>query len=247
MDEGKIIKIIMLNVAIALIDIILFSPGIIGIEIGGTSILATAFGITVMLMSGVVFVFGNYKIIYTKVRIMQPGEIKSENDYITALKLNYGKRTFAKEIDIILEQIERLHKKKDTIKDILLQRFDSTEMSYSKFQGAVIDLDNIFYINIRSILNKLNAFDEEDYNQIKKDSIHSEFSKEFIKEKMDIYKEYITFVKDSVEDNEQILLKLDRFLLEISKFNSLEDGEIENMGAMKEIDELISNTKFYKK
>lgn len=247
MGEGKIKKLVGLNVTIALIDIILFSPGLLGIKIGGTSILATAFGITVMLMSGVVFVFGNYSILYTKEKIIQTSEIKTEADYINALKHNYGKKTFAKEIDIIIEQIERLQKKKETIKDILLQRFDSTEMSYSKFQGAVIDLDNIFYINIRSILNKLQAFDEEDYNQIKRDSINSEFSKEFIKEKMDIYQEYITFIKDSVEDNEQILLKLDKFLLEISKFNSLEDGEIENMGAMKEIDELISNTKLYKK
>ena len=247
MNEGKIKKLVGLNITIALINIILFSPGILGIEIGGTSILVTAFGITVILMSGVVFVFGNYKILYTNEKIIQPSEIKTENDYINALKHNYDKKTFAKEIDTILEQIERLGKKKETIKDILLQRFDSTEMSYSKFQGAVIDLDNIFYINIRSILNKIHAFDEEDYNQIKKDSVHSEFSKEFIKEKMEIYQEYITFVKDSVEDNEQILLKLDRFLLEISKFDSLEDGEIENMSAMKEIDELISNTKFYKK
>ena len=61
-----------------------------------------------------------------------------------------------------------------------------------------------------------------------------------------MYEEYITFVKDSVEDNEEILLKLDKVLLELSKFNSLDDGELENMNAMNEVDELISKINLYK-
>ena len=61
-----------------------------------------------------------------------------------------------------------------------------------------------------------------------------------------MYEEYITFVKDSVEDNEEILLKLDKVLLELSKFNSLDDGELENMNAIKDVDELISKINLYK-
>ena len=53
-------------------------------------------------------------------------------------------------------------------------------------------------------------------------------------------------MKDSIEDNEEILLKLDKFLFELSKFNSLEDGELENMSAIKDVDELINKIKFYK-
>ncbi|MBC7960888.1 MAG: hypothetical protein H7X94_13595, partial [Vallitaleaceae bacterium] len=107
-------------------------------------------------------------------------------------------------------------------------------------------LENVFYTNIKSILNRLYAFDEEDYNRMRNINEQKNFSTEFIQTKMGIYNEYIVFVKEAIEDNEQILLKLDKLLLEISKFNSLEDGEIENMSAMKEIDELIGKTKFYK-
>ena len=35
-----------------------------------------------------------------------------------------------------------------------------------------------------------------------------------------MFQKYITFVKESVENNEEILLKLDKVLLELSKFNS---------------------------
>lgn len=240
------IKILGLNVGIVVVDTIIFSPGLMGIRIGGTSILGTAFGVTSIFMSIVVFAYGNYKLLTEKEKIIQASEIKTSEDCIEALKQSGDKKTFKKDIDNILEQIERFSNKKETIKDILLQKFNSTEMSYSKFENTVLDIENIFYMNIKSILNKLNAFDEEDYKMICKDNGKKEFSDEIMQTKFNIYNEYISYVRNSVDDNEEILLKLDRLLLEISKFNSMEDGEIENMDAMKEIDELINKTKLYK-
>jgi len=242
----KILKIVGLNVGIALLNIILFSPGLLGIQMGGASVFATALGATVILMSGVVFVSGNYKLLIQKEKIIQTSGIKTATDCIDALEQNYGKRTFSKDITHLIEQIERFQKKKETIRDILLQKFSSEEMSYSKFQGVIMDTETLFFMNIKSILNKLNAFDEEDYNRIKSEHEQLKFSKAFIQTKMSLYNEYISFVKDSIETNEQILLKLDRLLLEISRLNSLEDGEIDSMSAMIEIEELINKTKFYK-
>jgi hypothetical protein len=89
----------------------------------------------------------------------------------------------------------------------------------------------------------LNAFDERDYNRIRKDE--KTFSDEIIQTKMRIYSEYITFVKEAIEDNEQIILKLDKILLELSRFFSIENGKIEEMSAMKEIDDLINKIKLY--
>lgn len=240
------IKILILNVGIAVVDTIIFSPGLLHIRMGGTSILGTAFGATIILMSIVVFAYGNYKLLAEKEKMIQASEIKTSEDCIEALKQSYDKKTFKKDIDNILEQIERFRNKKETIKDILLQKFSSTEMSYSKFESTVLDIENIFYMNIRSILNKLNAFDEDEYIIVSRNNGKKEFSNEILQTKLDIYNEYISFVRNAVDDNEEILLKLDRLLLEISKFNSMEDGEIENMSAMKEIDELINKTKLYK-
>ena len=67
-----------------------------------------------------------------------------------------------------------------------------------------------------------------------------------MKEKREIYREYISFIRSSIEDNEEILLKLDRLILEVSRFNSLEEGELEDMSAMKEIDNLIDKTNLYR-
>lgn len=60
-DTKKIIKVLCLNIGIATVDTIIFSPGLLGIGIVGTSIFEMAFGATTIFMSAVVFVFGNYK------------------------------------------------------------------------------------------------------------------------------------------------------------------------------------------
>lgn len=243
-DIEKIIKILCLNVGIGAFNIILFSPGLLGIDIMGATALETAFGVTDIFMSIIVFVYGNYKLIIEKEKIIQIDEIKTADDYIDALNQNYDKRIFYKDIDTILEQIEMVQKKREVINDVLLQKFDINEMSYSKFDGVISDIQNVFYINIKSIINKLNAFDERDYNRIKKVG-EKKFSNEFIQTKMRIYNEYIHFVRKAIEDNEKIILKLDRILLELSRFNSLEHGKIEDMSAMKEIDDLINKIKLY--
>jgi hypothetical protein len=240
----KIIKILSLNIGIAVVDTIIFSPGLLGIQIIGASAFETAFGATAMLMSIIVFIFGNYSLLVEEEKIIQASEIKTADDCIDALNQNYGKRIFEKDITTILEQIEMFQKKRETIKQVLLQKFDITEISYSKFDGTISDLENVFYMNIKSMINKLNAFDEKDYRRIRKDA-EKKFSKEFVDTKMHIYGEYVSFIKNAIEDNEQIILKLDKLLLELSKFNSLEDGKIENMSAMKEIDELINKIKLY--
>ncbi len=242
-QKSKVIKILGLNIGIAVVDTILFSPGLLGIKIIGASAFETAFGATAALMSIVIFGYGNYNLLIEKEKTIQIGEIKTADDCIEALNQNYDKKIFEKDIDTILEQIEMFQKKREAIKEALLQKFDSTEMSYSKFDGVISDIENVFYINIKSIINKLNAFDERDYNRIRKDE--KTFSDEIIQTKMRIYSEYITFVKEAIEDNEQIILKLDKILLELSRFFSIENGKIEEMSAMKEIDDLINKIKLY--
>lgn len=244
MQKNQIIKLTVLNVAIALVNIILFSEGLVALRFGASAF-STALVIAVVFTSVGIFAVGNYTLMTNKPKAITTKDIETADDCVLALQ-NSRVRTFEKETETILLQTDRFTKKKITIVDILLQKFNETEMSYVKFEGAVNEVEKVFYLNIKSILNRLNAFDEADYMLMSKPAAKKKFSASFIESKLGIYQEYIDFVKEAVEDNEEILLKLDKLLLEISKFNSLEDGEVENMDAMKEIDELINKTKYYK-
>ena len=246
MKVKRISSLLGLNIAIVMLNIIIFSPGLFNIKIDFINIFQTSIGITILIMSFIIFIIGNYKILIKEDNEIDISKLDDSEDYIEALKENSSKRVFSKDIDILLEQIERMDKKQEKIDDILLQKFTVNEMSYIKFKKTITEVRDVFYINIKSVINKINIFDEQEYEKIKKDIKNGKLNGKIEEQKKDMFDEYIFFVKDSIEDNEEILLKLDKFLFELSKFNSLEDGELENMSAIKDVDELINKIKFYK-
>ena len=246
MKVKRISSLLGLNIAIVMLNIIIFSPGLFNIKIDFINIFQTSIGITIIIMSFIIFIIGNYKILIKEDNEIDISKLDDSEDYIEALKENSSKRVFSKDIDILLEQIERMDKKQEKIDDILSQKFTVNEMSYIKFKKTITEVRDVFYINIKSVINKINIFDEQEYEKIKKDIKNGKLNGKIEEQKKDMFDEYIFFVKDSIEDNEEILLKLDKFLFELSKFNSLEDGELENMSAIKDVDELINKIKFYK-
>ena len=246
MKVKRISSLLGLNIAIVMLNIIIFSPGLFNIKIDFINIFQTSIGITIIIMSFIIFIIGNYKILIKEDNEIDISKLDDSEDYIEALKENSSKRVFSKDIDILLEQIERMDKKQEKIDDILLQKFTVNEMSYIKFKKTITEVRDVFYINIKSVINKINIFDEQEYEKIKKDIKNGKLNGKIEEQKKDMFDEYVFFVKDSIDDNEEILLKLDKFLFELSKFNSLEDGELENMSAIKDVDELINKIKFYK-
>jgi hypothetical protein len=239
-DRKKLIKLLSLNLGIATADIIILS------QLELVSALAIAFGSSIIFLSGAGLIYGNYKLFTEPEKVTLPDKPWTREDYIEALNNHRGLKTFEETIDLMLDQIERLQKKNKIIRDILLQIFSASEISYKKFDAVIAEVEKIFFMNIRSILNKMNAFDEEDYNFIRKKHESRAFSQQFIEEKLKVYNEYMTFVKAATEDNEQILLKLDKLLLEISGLNCIESDQLEQMAGVIEIDNLIKQAKNYK-
>ncbi|AET65205.1 hypothetical protein [Methanothrix harundinacea] len=242
MEREKQIKLLGLNLGIAAANIIVL-PEVFVLGVAP----ATAFGIAFIFLSGAGLIYGNYRLLAEPDERGTPAQkIMTVEDYIDALKDRRELKTFEKTIDLMLDQIDRLQKKNKIIREILLQIFSSSEISYQKFDGVISEVERIFFMNMRSIINKLDAFDEEDYNFIRNKSNSGDFSEQFMDEKIEVYNKYITFVKEAAEDNEAILLKLDKLLLELSGLNSVESGQLEKMPGMVEIDNLIKQTTNYK-
>jgi len=245
MEREKWVRLLSLNLGIAAANIIVFSPGLIGLELGASA-LAAASGSTIIFLSGAGLFYGNYKLLSEPEKSIPISQISTAEGYIEALNDQRELKTFEKSIELLLDQIERLQKKNKPIREILLQIFSASEIAYKKFDAVIAEVEKIFFMNIRSVLNKLNAFDEDDYNFVRSRQEAGAFSEQFMEEKFEVYYEYIKFVNAATEDNEQILLKLDKLLLEISGLNSIESGELEQMAGMIEIDNLIKQAKYYK-
>ena len=123
MRNSKFISLIKINSAIVILNIVLFSPGLLNIEIGGTSILKTALGVTIITMSIIIFIIGNYSILMKEDNDINIYKVVTSDDCIEALNENKYKKIFSSDIDILLEQIDRIENKVDTIEDILIQKF----------------------------------------------------------------------------------------------------------------------------
>jgi uncharacterized membrane protein len=244
MSPKKRKQLIILNTAIVLVNIALFSNALLGFSLFKGTVLSISIAWTAVLLSFLVFIKGNSLILHQKeTRLLLQG-IHSLNDCIPVFQEAIHKGdVFDENIQKNMEQIKRFKRKHGAIDDMLLQKFSADEMSFQKFSGVLHDVEDVIYTNMRSILNKISAFDIDEYEAMQKKGFLGD---EFPHEKMAIYNEYIDFVNNATKTNEDILLKLDKMLLEISRYNSIEGGDVKKLPAIIEMDELIENANLYK-
>ena len=244
MSNKKKLKLLLLNGAIVVINILLFSNVFLGLSLfKGTALtIGAAWG--TVISSLIAFFGGNMKILKNEEIHLLAKDVDSLDDCISVFEeAIYNGDVFDDNIKKNIDQIKRFKRKYNTITEILLQKFSPEEMTYQKFNDVLKEVEKVIYMNMRSIINKISAFDMEEYENILKNKIDK---KMIPQEKLDIYDGYINFVNEATNINEEILLKLDKMILEISKYNSIDGGDIKKMPAIIEIDELIKNAKLYK-
>lgn len=240
----KFVKLLGLIVGVAVVNIVVLSPGLIGVTFGENA-LATASGVTLLLASTFAVLYGSYALLLRPTVALQVKQLQTYEDYVQAIVRYKHVKSLRDDISLALEQLERMRKKQMTLFQILNQRFDPNELSYKKFASVVLTVEKLFYLNVRSVLNRLSVFDESELDGARRrDS--ARLSTKLLQEKANMHNEHLAFVKGSLEANEEMLLKLDKLLTEISRLDGLDPGEIENMPGMQEIDSLIKQTKYYK-
>lgn len=244
MSQKQIIKLVFLNLGIVLFNIVVFSEGMLNLW-ESESLIVRALCITIVVVSLLVFCYGNYRIIFkgNKTQIYRKEEFAKPEDYLDVLK-DSEKRTFEDETDHMEKCIEKMMKKTEVLNVILLQYFTEGEMAYQQFQNAIRGASEIFYDNVKKMINRMNLFDEEDYRSALRGT--SGKASESAARILEICKEHIDYVHSTIDMNEDILLKLDGLILDISKLDDIDSGTLEELPAIQEINSLIEHTKYYK-
>jgi len=252
--KKQAIKIICLNLGIALLNVIMFSKGMVGLNFAGEA-LKTALAVTIIVMSLIAFFYGNYVLLFSEkqqppIQLLKGTEFNDPKDYIRALEEKRGNGVFDENIQTAVEQVGRMMEKDRALDSILEQFFTPQEMTFTRFQSAINAVQGIFYNNIKKMINRMIIFDYKDYRKLKEKESHAEDTGSVIsksaQKQLDIYREHIEYVGGLVDMNEEILVKLDGLLLEISKLDDLDQQGLENMAAVQEINDLIAQTKLYK-
>ena len=245
MAPRKLRQLILLNLIIVIVNIAVFSKMFLGLSLLAGSTLGMSIAWFTLIGSVATFFKGNTTLLKApETHKLVAQKINCLDDCVNVFEeaIQNGD-VFDSDIMKNLEQIKRFKRKQRTIKDILLQKFAVNELTYQKFNNVLGEIENVIYMNMRSILNRIAAFDITEYEDLQKRGFPVN---EVSNEKMQIYNEYISFVRNATTTNEEILLKLDKLLLEISKYNSIDGEDVSTLPAMVEMDELIKNAKLYR-
>ena len=127
MSQKQIVKLVCLNLGIVLLNIVVFSEGMLNLW-ESQSLIVRALCITIVVVSLLVFCYGNYRIIFkgNKTQIYRKEEFAKPEDYLDVLK-DSAKRTFEDETDHMVKCIEKMMKKTEVLNVILLQYFTEGE------------------------------------------------------------------------------------------------------------------------
>jgi len=249
-------KILLLNLGIALLNVILFSKGLVGLTFTRGAV-TTALAVTAVVMSLIAFGYGNYTLLFSEpktqpVKFLKGTEFSTSKEYIDALSDAKGKNVFDECIDNAIEQVYRMDDKDKALDSILEQFFEPQEITFTRFQNAIDSVKAIFFNNIKKMINRMMIFDYKDYKKLVQKIHYSRnvngvgVNSKAVGDQLKIYNEHISYVYGLVEMNENVLTKLDKLLLEISKLDDLDEQGLENIAAIQEINDLIAQTKYYK-
>ena len=239
MESKRLLKRIVVNLLLILINVVVFSGAFLGVEISMFNVIESIFGVSVIIFSILLFLFVNTGLLKKK----KPSDAEShylrhsaEESTLDVFYNEFKKQSkntssiFEKNLADITKQIESFDKKKQAIDKILTEKFDANEMTYHKFKNTVEDVKTLFRSNIENVITKIKSFDEADIAVTQKD----------------ISQEYHSFIRKAAENNEEIILKLDKLILEILKLKDNIKEDVESMDAMKELTQLIESVKLYK-
>ena len=245
MTPKKIGQLVSLNSLIVAANVSVFSKAFLGFSLFSWTALTMSVGWFTVLASIASFSYFNKQILTPKsTYTLIADRIKSLDDCVGVFEeaMQNGD-VFDKNIKKNINQLKKFRKKEQTIRNAILQKFSPQELTYQKFDSVLKDVENTMYLNMRNILDKMAAFDVEEYEALQKKTISEN---EIPEEKMQIYDEYLKNIKNATSLNDDILLKMDKMLFEISKYNNLDNSDNKNLPALEEMDELIKNVSLYK-
>lgn len=199
-------RFVIITILLAIADVAIFSPGIIGLTFAKNAI----FFITTIIVNAVLLI--SETVYLTNATEAKYGydldKLKSANDYKNALESKISKNSpFKDEIKQSLTQLDSITRKKSVLNELL-------EQNNQEHFTALIDLGdqatNFLFNNIRKILNRIAIFDSDISNSLEN--------------------EHKAYIQKLLKSNESILVEFNKLLTEVSQMdNTASDDTLKNV------------------
>lgn len=250
--KNRYARVAITDVILGALIVLLYSPGLLGLSPADPSILRAGLAIIFGIGIAVTFAYTNIK------ALLPPAQPKllvsaaeADADEVSDVLSEYAYSDVVGEIAAQgRDQLETLAKKKEQLMAMIDKKFEPSSISWTKFAGTVDAAERVVVKNAAELAERIHAFDVDDYENVyslissyryKDDAIPDDIQEE----KYALYRRNLEKMNRILEANERMLLKMDQFAMEMSSLEA-GDNDSETSEIMEELEQLISDTKFYK-
>lgn len=216
MDSKKGLKLVLLNAGIVLVNIFAFSDVLLNLSVSGRSTFISALSITLIVISILVFLYGNYSILTggSTGSLIAFEELDEPDEFKEAFGRFQSKPVFRQFVVTAVDQIQRLIRKQQSLDVVLFQNYQENVDTIAGLRRVVDDSSKLLYENMKKILSRMSIFDVVEYERLLKTGGTNALSSS----SGQIYQEHLFYIRSILKQNENILLEFDHLLVEVSKF-----------------------------
>ncbi len=239
---NKFVKLILMDLAIAVLAIVGYSPGLMNLRLSDPSILKA--GMSILLGVGLFGggAVGNYYLLLPEKKIEALPNKEDKLAKAIPILEEYATDVYVGRIaDTALVQIERIKKATLRAEQEVVSKFSDTSLSYDKYHGAVVEAGNMALENILSLVNRIQLYDKDEYKRLenyKKDNIPDDIQEKQIA----LMERNHELATKAIAANEKLILSLDTLAVELTDVNFAENNED---AFLKDIEKLTDEIKYY--
>ncbi len=240
----KYLKLITANLTIAVIAVVLYSPGLVNLRLSDYSIFRAGMSIIAALLLILAFFLINIRLL--KEPDHRPVTLEDVRDLDKAkeiLRSHCEGRYFGNLARPAADQLDRIFQCRKRLSGILEQKFTRGTISFQKFDSVALAAESSAIKNVVAMANRMRLFDEKEYARLqhyREDDIPDDIQEEQLR----LYQKNFDDVRSTIALNEKILLKLDALAMEISASTSTDAADLNNE-LIGEIERLIDETRYY--
>ncbi|MBE5957551.1 MAG: hypothetical protein E7254_01640 [Lachnospiraceae bacterium] len=241
MNYTNYIKLAVLNLVIAFTGVICYSPGLLNLRPSDPGVLRPGMSIFMAFVLIFMFFYGNHSLLSEPKRSRVSKD--SVNDMKKAgmlLKSYFTSRPLGDTARVASEQLRRMNNLFENTENIISEKFEKGSMSWSKYDSIVKSAEQSAVSNVVSMANRMQIFGDRDYEKLtryKTDQIPDDIQEK----QLELYEENLQKIKDAIALNEELLLKIETLMFELS---SEKDNE-EHDEILEEIEKLTNEVKLY--
>ncbi|MCR5837491.1 MAG: hypothetical protein K6G88_13390 [Lachnospiraceae bacterium] len=241
MNTVKYLKLAGLNLAIVFSAVICYSPGLLDLRPSDPGVIRPGMSIFLALVLLFAFFYGNHELLSdpkrTRVSTDTIDDIKKAG---TVLKSYFTSRPLGDTARTASEQLRRMDNLFANTENIIGEKFEKGSLSWGKYDAIVKSAEKSAVSNVVAMANRMQIFADRDYEKLaryKEDTIPDDIQQK----QLQLYEDNLKKIKEAIALNEELLLKIETLMFELSSENNNEEHD----EILEEIEKLTQEVKLY--